>query len=85
VDYGEDYAGIKDAGIAGGLFKSSSTVSIAQGSVLLVTYSADLAASQRAIEKAGGRIIIATFSFSGGRRFHFSDIYNNEYALWSDK
>jgi predicted enzyme related to lactoylglutathione lyase len=85
VDYGQDYACIKDAGIAGGLFKSSSTVSIAQGSVLLVIYSDNLAASQRAIEKAGGVITMPTFSFPGGRRFHFSDINNNEYGVWSEK
>jgi predicted enzyme related to lactoylglutathione lyase len=85
VDYGEDYAGINDAGIAGGIFKSSATVSTAQGSVLLVIYSADLAASKSAIEQAGGKIIKPIFSFPGGQRFHFSDVNNNEYALWSDK
>ncbi|MFT6899346.1 MAG: putative enzyme related to lactoylglutathione lyase [Paraglaciecola sp.] len=85
VDYGEDYAVMVDAGIAGGLFKSSSSVSTAQGSVLVVIYSVDLAASQIAIEQAGGKIIKPIFSFPGGRRFHFSDINNNEYALWSDK
>ena len=85
VDYGEDYACIVEAGIDGGLFKSDGTVSTDQGSVLLVIYSADLAASQSAIEQAGGKIIKPIFSFPGGRRFHFSDPNLNEYALWSDK
>lgn len=85
VDYGEDYAAIVKAGIDGGLFTSSNTVSTARGSVLLVIYSVDLATSQRAIEKAGGKIIKPIFSFPGGRRFHFCDGNDNEYALWSDK
>jgi len=40
---------------------------------------------QQKIEQAGGKIIEPTFSFPGGRRFHFSDPSNNEYAVWSDK
>ena len=37
------------------------------------------------IEKAGGSILKAIFSFPGGRRFHFSDPNGNEYAVWTDK
>jgi predicted enzyme related to lactoylglutathione lyase len=53
--------------------------------VLVVLYSDDLVKSQIAIESAGGKIKIPTFEFPGGRRFHFSDGNDNEYAMWSDK
>lgn len=85
VDYGEDYAAIVNAGIDGGFFSSNQTVSTANGSVLVVLYSADLAASQTSIEQAGGLISKPIFSFPGGRRFHFTDGNFNEYAMWSDK
>ena len=41
--------------------------------------------TQNKIEQAGGKIVQATFSFPGGRRFHFADPNGNEYAVWSDK
>ena len=33
---------------------------------------------------AGGRIVKPTFSFPGGRRFHFADPSNNELSVWSE-
>jgi predicted enzyme related to lactoylglutathione lyase len=44
-----------------------------------------LETTQIKIEQAGGKIIKPIFSFPGGRRFHFSDPSDNEYAVWSDK
>ena len=55
------------------------------GSALVVFYSSQLEKTQEKIEEAGGKIIKPIFSFPGGRRFHFSDPSNNEFAVWSDK
>mgnify|MGYP001953260707 CR=1 FL=1 len=54
------------------------------GSPLIVLYSNDLEVTQNKIEKAGGKVIKPTFSFPGGRRFHFSDPNGNEFAVWSE-
>lgn len=60
-------------------------VSAKEGSALVVLYSNVLAATQEKNKKAGGTILQEIFSFPGGRRYHFSDANNNEYAVWSDK
>jgi predicted enzyme related to lactoylglutathione lyase len=49
-----------------------------------VLYSGDLAATQNAIVAAGGSIVVPTFEFPGGRRFHFSDGLGNVLAVWSE-
>ncbi|OUR63682.1 glyoxalase [Methylophaga sp. 42_25_T18] len=85
IDYGPDYTAFSDAGIDGGFFKSDLVVSTLVGSALIVFYSQSLEQTQAKIEKAGGKIIQAIFSFPGGRRFHFSDPNGNEYAVWSDR
>jgi uncharacterized protein len=85
VDYGDDYAGIVGAGIEGGLFSSDLKVSTKNGSVLIVLYSEDLDLTQKAIINAGGSVVVPTFDFPGGHRFHFTDVNDNEYAVWSDK
>jgi len=58
-------------------------VATKNGSPLIVLYSNDLEATQNKIEQAGGKIIKPTFSFPGGRRFHFNDPNGNEFAVWS--
>ena len=84
VDYGPDYLAFSNAGILGGFFKSDLSCSTKIGSGLTVFYSNDLAQTQSKIEKAGGLIIQAIFSFPGGSRFHFSDPNGNEYAVWCE-
>ncbi|MGJ8678853.1 VOC family protein [Paraglaciecola sp.] len=84
-DYGDDYAAINGAGIDGGLFVSENNVSVENGSVLVVLYSNNLEKSQEDILAAGGKIKVPTFDFPGGRRFHFTDRNDNEYAIWSEK
>jgi hypothetical protein len=84
VDYGPEYAGITGAGIDGGLFVSDTTVSTTTGSVLVVLYSANLEQSEQSIREHGGKIAKPIFEFPGGRRFHFCDPNDNEYAVWSD-
>ncbi len=84
VDYGPEYSAFSNAGLDGGFFKSDLNVSTEKGSVLIVFYSETLEQTQTKIEKAGGVIIKPVFSFPGGRRFHFTDPNENEYAVWSD-
>ena len=85
IDYGSDYTAFSNAGVDGGFFKSNLTVATNHGSALIVFYSDVLEKTQSKIEDAGGLVIKPIFSFPGGRRFHFVDPNNNEYAVWSDK
>jgi len=84
VDYGPEYTAFSDQGLDGGFYKSNQSSSTENGSALIVFYSSNLEQTQSKIEAAGGTIIKSTFEFPGGRRFHFSDPNNNEYAIWSD-
>ena len=51
---------------------------------LIVLYSADLKATEEAIVAAGGSVVVPTFEFPGGRRFHFSDGVGNLLGVWSE-
>ncbi len=84
TDYGPEYTAFSHAGIDGGFFQSDISISTKNGSALIVFYSNDLEHTQAKIESAGGSIIKPIFSFPGGRRFHFTDPNDNEYAVWSD-
>jgi predicted enzyme related to lactoylglutathione lyase len=57
---------------------------VTRGGPLVVIYAADLAAIEAAVRASGGKIVKATFSFPGGRRFHFTDPSGNELAVWSE-
>jgi hypothetical protein len=80
-DYGPDYTSFHDGRMAGGFSKDLPAP--AKG-LLLVLYVSDLAAVQKKIQAAGGKIVKDTFSFPGGRRFHFADPNGNELAVWSE-
>ncbi|WP_043307822.1 VOC family protein [Pseudomonas sp. ML96] len=84
TDYGPDYSCFIGAGIDGGFYRSPQAFFSDNGCALIVLYSADLNASQNAVEAAGGRILKPVFAFPGGRRFHFADPSDNEYAVWSE-
>ncbi len=84
VDYGPEYSAFSNEGLDGGFYKSDLSVSIENGSALVVFYSKALENTQSKIENAGGTIIKPIFPFPGGRRFHFGDPNGNEYAVWSD-
>ena len=85
-DWGPDYASFSagSAGIDGGFRKGAESEAPAKSAPLLVLYSADLDATQAAVEAAGGSIVVPTFEFPGGRRFHFSDGAGNILAVWSE-
>ncbi|NQV15059.1 VOC family protein [bacterium] len=83
-DFGPEYTAFSNAGIDGGFFKSVKSASTDAGSALAVFYSDNLEQTQSTIEKVGGSILKPTYSFPGGRRFHFCDPNGNEFAVWSD-
>jgi len=86
IDYGPDYASFTaaSAGIDGGFYRVPAAPDPAKTAPLVVLYSADLKATESAIVAAGGTIVVPTFEFPGGRRFHFSDGAGNVLAVWSE-
>jgi len=51
----------------------------------VVIYATDLESVENKIKTAGGAIVKETFSFPGGRRFHFADPSGNVLAVWSEE
>jgi len=86
VDYGPDYASFTatSAGIDGGFWTAKAGEAFSKSAPLVVLYCGDLKATEDAIVAAGGSIVVATFEFPGGRRFHFSDSVGNVLAVWSE-
>lgn len=84
TDYGPEYSAFENAGISGGFYQSLLSSHTEQGSALVVFYSEHLEQTQQKIRDAKGKIIKDTFSFPGGRRFHFTEPSGNEFAVWSD-
>lgn len=79
-DWGPDYISFAGASIDGGFAKGEAR----SGGPLVILYSADLAATEKAVVSAGGKIVVPTFSFPGGRRFHFADGVGNVLGVWSE-
>jgi predicted enzyme related to lactoylglutathione lyase len=77
TDYGPSYSAFEE-GLDGG-FQTESAAK-----PLPILFSTDLEASQRAVQDAGGRIVMPIFAFPGGRRFHFTDPAGNELAVWAE-
>jgi len=82
-DFGTQYSAFSNAGIDGGFFSAEYCSKTSSGAALLVFYSDDLEQTQAKIKDAGGSIVQETFSFPGGRRFHFTEPSGNEFAVWS--
>ena len=82
TDYGSDYAAFEDGRMTGGFYKANT---VHTSGVLVILFSLDLAASEMSVRQAGGTIVKPTYSFPGGRRFHFADPNGNELAVWSDR
>ncbi len=83
-DWGPDYIGFAGAGIDGGFAKGEPHGAPDKSAPLVVLYSQDLKATEAAIVAAGGSIVVPTFDFPGGRRFHFSDGAGNVLAVWTE-
>lgn len=84
TDYGPDYTAFSDQGLDGGFYRAELNARSEQGSALIVFFSQQLEETQEKIEKADGLIVKQIFEFPGGRRFHFTDPNDNEFAVWSD-
>lgn len=83
-DYGPDYTAFDDGKTKGGLFLSDTRFSVECGCPLIVFYRSDIEAARVDVLALKGGIVKEIFAFPGGRRFHFSDLNGNEYAIWSD-
>ena len=79
VDYGPTYTEFNDGRLAGG-FTTGEPVK--PGGPLVILYADDLSGVQRKLVDAGATISRETFSFPGGRRFHFTDLDGYELAVW---
>ena len=81
-DYGPDYTAFDDGRLTGGFWRGDQP---STGLPLVVMYAVDLESVQKAIVSAGGTVVKETFSFPGGRRFHFADPSGNILAVWTDR
>jgi len=85
-DWGPEYIDFasESGGIAGGFRLRKPEETSGSAAPLVVLYSKDLKGTEAAIIAAGGAIVVPTFEFTGGRRFHFSDGVGNVLAVWSE-
>ena len=81
TDYGPDYTAFKDGRLDGGF---TSAAQPSTGGPLVVLFSSALETTLAAAQKAGAIIVKPTFSFPGGRRFHFVEPGGNELAVWGE-
>ena len=77
--WGETYSDTTDSGTSSGVNSDGQ-----QSMPLTVVYSNDLETTKDAVVKNGGTIIVDTYPFPGGRRFHFTEPSGNELAVWSE-
>ncbi|HEX8892517.1 MAG TPA: VOC family protein [Terriglobales bacterium] len=81
TDYGPNYTSFYDGRLAGGFTMSARPV---KGGPIVVLYAKALEETRQKVVAAGGKIVVETFEFPGGRRFHFADPNGNELAVWSE-
>ena len=81
-DYGPDYTSFQDGRLSGGFTKDAP---VRPPNPLVVIYATRLEDTEGKIKQAGGKIARKTYSFPGGRRFHFTDPSGNELAVWTDQ
>ncbi|WP_426219733.1 VOC family protein [Pseudomonas sp. DWRC2-2] len=80
VDYGPTYTEFSDGRLTGGFTTGEP---VRAGGPLVILYADDLDATQQRLKALGAVITRETFSFPGGRRFHFSDPDGYELAVWN--
>ena len=81
-DYGDGYSDTPDSGLTFGINATNE----GQSSMpLVVIYASNLEAAKEKVVQAGGKIIVDTYPFPGGRRFHFIDPAGHEFAVWSEE
>ncbi len=85
TDYGPDYTCFLGAGIDGGFYTSEDCGFSSTGGPLIVFYYFDIDDIKAKVISLSGTVVKDIFDFPGGRRFHFTDLNNNEFAVWTDK
>jgi len=80
VDYGPTYTEFSDGRLTGGFTTGEP---VRPGGPLVILYADDLDATQHRLKDLGAVITRDTFSFPGGRRFHFTDPDGYELAVWN--
>lgn len=80
VDYGPTYTEFSDGRLTGGFTTGEP---VRPGGPLVILYAHDLDATQQRLKALGAVITRETFSFPGGRRFHFTDPDGYELAVWN--
>ena len=83
-DWGQSYVSFFGAGVEGGFEQDADGRKPSTDGALVILYSSDLEASERAVTSAGGVITRPAYAFPGGRRFQFLDPSGNELAVWSE-
>ncbi|PTY01082.1 VOC family protein [Opitutus sp. ER46] len=79
--YGPDYTEFSDGAMTGGIVRGDRRSRIADGGVLLVTYTPELERMRDLVVKHGGTITQDIFAFPGGRRFHYAEPSGNELSI----
>jgi len=79
TDWSGDYSDTAESGTNSGVNADGSATM-----PLTVIYSADLDKTKKLVVENGGNIIVDTYAFPGGRRFHFTEPNGNELAVWSE-
>lgn len=82
VDYGPTYTEFSDGRLTGGFTTGEP---VRPGGPLIILYAEDLEGAQQRLKTLGAVITRATFSFPGGRRFHFIDPDGYELAVWTSQ
>jgi predicted enzyme related to lactoylglutathione lyase len=77
-DWGDGYSDTMQSGASSGINSDGSS-----SMPLTVIYSDDLEKTKELVVKNGGKVIVDTYTFPGGRRFHFTEPNGNELAVWS--
>ena len=80
VDYGPTYTEFSDGRLTGGFTTGEP---VRPGGPLVILYADHLDATQQRLKALGAVITRETFSFPGGRRFHFTDPDGYELAVWN--
>lgn len=80
TDWAAEYSDTTDSGTSSGVNADGNA-----SMPLTVVYSSDLEKTKELVVQNGGKIIVDTYSFPGGRRFHFTEPGGNELAVWSEE
>ena len=77
-DFGGSYAAFANAGLDGGFNAEDADKTKAP---LAIIETDAIETMEAKVQAAGGTVTLPTFSYPGGRRFHFTDPSGNELAV----